>query len=113
MKKFGKMRIAAAIALVAALLGSATASAVGGVTAESATPTGFETQAVEITGGNEALSGWQYYFYNETIKTYYQSNELFVRATQNGRTGNALHIQRDTAKDELVMYSYAFDVNSY
>lgn len=30
MKKFGKMRIAAAIALVAALLGSATASAVGG-----------------------------------------------------------------------------------
>lgn len=33
MKKFGKMRIAAAIALVAALLGSATASAVGGVTA--------------------------------------------------------------------------------
>lgn len=62
------MRIAAAIALVAALLGSATASAVGGVTAESATPTGFETQAVEITGGNEALSGWQYYFYNETIK---------------------------------------------
>lgn len=112
MKKFGKMRIAAAIALVAALLGSATASAVGGVTAESATPTGFETQAVEITGGNEALSGWQYYFYNETIKTYYQSNELFVRATQNGRTGNALHIQRDTAKDELVMYSYAFDVRA-
>lgn len=112
MKKFGKMRIAAAIALVAALLGSATASAVGGVTAESATPTGFETQAVEITGGNEALSGWQYYFYNETIKTYYQSNELFVRATKDGRTGNALHIQRDTAKDELVMYSYAFDVRA-
>lgn len=112
MKKFGKMRVAAAIALVAALLGSATASAVGGVTAESATPTGFETQAVEITGRNEALSGWQYYFYNETIKTYYQSNELFVRATKDGRTGNALHIQRDTAKDELVMYSYAFDVKA-
>ena len=112
MKKFGKMRIAAAIALVAALLGSATASAVGGVTAESATPTGFETQAVEITGGNEALSGWQYYFYNETIKTYYQSNELFVRATQNGRTGNALEIERKKAGDELWIYSYSFAVES-
>ena len=106
------MRIAAAIALVAALLGSATASAVGGVTAESATPTGFETQAVEITGGNEALSGWQYYFYNETIKTYYQSNELFVRATQNGRTGNALEIERKKAGDELWIYSYSFAVES-
>ena len=112
MKKFGKMRIAAAIALVAALLGSATASAVGGVTAESATPTGFETQAVEITGGNEALSGWQYYFYNETIKTYYQSNELFVRATKNGRTGNALEIERKKAGDELWIYSYSFAVES-
>lgn len=112
MKKFGKMRIAAAITLVAALLGSATASAVGGVTAESATPTGFETQAVEITGGNEALSGWQYYFYNETIKTYYQSNELFVRATQNGRTGNALEIERKKAGDELWIYSYSFAVES-
>lgn len=112
MKKFGKMRIAAAIALVAALLGSATASAVGGVTAEIATPTGFETQAVEITGGNEALSGWQYYFYNETIKTYYQSNELFVRATQNGRTGNALEIERKKAGDELWIYSYSFAVES-
>lgn len=112
MKKFGKMRIAAAIALVAALLGTATASAVGGVTAESATPTGFETQAVEITGGNEALSGWQYYFYNETIKTYYQSNELFVRATQNGRTGNALEIERKKAGDELWIYSYSFAVES-
>ncbi len=112
MKKFGKMRIAAAIALVAALLGSATASAVGGVTAESATPTGFETQAVEITGGNEALSGWQYYFYNETIKTYYQSNELFVRATKDGRTGNALEIERKKAGDELWIYSYSFAVES-
>ena len=112
MKKFGKMRIAAAIALVAALLGSATASAVGGVTAESATPTGFETQAVEITGGNEALSGWQYYFYNETIKTYYQSNELFVRATKDGRTGNALEIERKKVGDELWIYSYSFAVES-
>ena len=75
------MRIAAAIALVAALLGSATASAVGGVTAESATPTGFETQAVEITGGNEALSGWQYYFYNETIKTFKEKQHETIKAS--------------------------------
>ena len=57
MKKFGKMRIAAAIALVAALLGSATPSAVGGETAESATPTGFETQAVEIRAETKRFRG--------------------------------------------------------
>lgn len=118
MKKFGKMRIAAAIALVAALLGSATASAVGGVTAESATPTGFETQAVEITGGNEALLGWQYYFYNDkdaagNDRGYsYESENLHVLATEKGRTGNALHLKREKADGELVMYSYAFDVKA-
>lgn len=118
MKKFGKMRIAAAIALVAALLGSATASAVGGVTAESATPTGFETQAVEITGGNEALLGWQYYFYNDKDTAgndrgfSYESENLHVLATENGRTGNALHLKREKADGELVMYSYAFDVKA-
>ena len=118
MKKFGKMRIAAAIALVAALLGSATASAVGGVTAESATPTGFETQAVEITGGNEALLGWQYYFYNDKDAAgndrgfSYESENLHVLATENGRTGNALHLKREKADGELVMYSYAFDVKA-
>lgn len=118
MKKFGKMRIAAAIALVAALLGSATASAVGGVTAESATPTGFETQAVEITGGNEALLGWQYYFYNDKDAAgndrgfTYESENLHVLATEKGRTGNALHLKREKADGELVMYSYAFDVKA-
>ncbi len=52
MKKFGKMRIAAAIALVAALLGSATASAVGGVTAESATPTGNTAKEIKTASAN-------------------------------------------------------------
>ena len=52
MKKFGKMRIAAAIALVAALLGSATASAVGGVTAESAAPTGNTAKEIKTASAN-------------------------------------------------------------
>ena len=33
-------------------------------------------------------------------------------ATENGRTGNALHLKREKADGELVMYSYAFDVKA-
>ena len=109
MKKFGKMRMVAAIALVAAFFGSST-SVVADGTGGSNAPAGFETQAVEIAGENEALSGWQYYFHNQNIGTYYQSNELFVRATKNGRTGNALEIERKKATDELWVYSYSFAV---
>ena len=42
--------------------------------------------------------------------TVYDSENLHVSATTEGRTGNALHLKRDKADGELVMYSYAFDV---
>lgn len=81
-------------------------------------PKGFESEAVDIAGGNEALLGWQYYFYNDKDAAgndrgfSYESENLHVLATENGRTGNALHLKREKADGELVMYSYAFDVKA-
>ena len=109
MNKFGKMRVIAAFTLALTMLASVAAPSFASAEGESVMKS-FEPRAVEIDGENEALSGWQYYFYNESLKHYYQSDELFVRATKNGRTGNALHLKRDKADGELVMYSYAFDV---
>lgn len=81
-------------------------------------PKGFESEAVDIAGGNEALLGWQYYFYNDKDAAgndrgfTYESENLHVLATEKGRTGNALHLKREKADGELVMYSYAFDVKA-
>ena len=119
MKKFGKTGIIASAALVAALSVSSLASVMAGAQEETiVVPKGFESEAVDIAGGNEALLGWQYYFYNDkdaagNDRGYsYESENLHVLATENGRTGNALHLKREKADGELVMYSYAFDVKA-
>lgn len=119
MKKFGKAGIIASAALVAALSVSSLASVMAGAQEETiVVPKGFESEAVDIAGGNEALLGWQYYFYNDKDAAgndrgfSYESENLHVLATENGRTGNALHLKREKADGELVMYSYAFDVKA-
>lgn len=119
MKKFGKAGIIASAALVAALSVSSLASVMAGAQEETiVVPKGFESEAVDIAGGNEALLGWQYYFYNDKDAAgndrgfTYESENLHVLATENGRTGNALHLKREKADGELVMYSYAFDVKA-
>lgn len=119
MKKFGKTGIIASAALVAALSVSSLASVMAGAQEETiVVPKGFESEAVDIAGGNEALLGWQYYFYNDKDAAgndrgfSYESENLHVLATENGRTGNALHLKREKADGELVMYSYAFDVKA-
>lgn len=119
MKKFGKAGIIASAALVAALSVSSLASVMAGAQEETiVVPKGFESEAVDIAGGNEALLGWQYYFYNDkdaagNDRGYsYESENLHVLATEKGRTGNALHLKREKADGELVMYSYAFDVKA-
>lgn len=119
MKKFGKTGIIASAALVAALSVSSLASAMAGAQEETiVVPKGFESEAVDIAGANEALLGWQYYFYNDKDAAgndrgfSYESENLHVLATENGRTGNALHLKREKADGELVMYSYAFDVKA-
>lgn len=117
MKKFGKMGIvAAAASLIAALSVSTAAPAVSAADDKVVIPKGFEAEPVEIKGKNEALTGWQYYFYNDRDADgkergwSYESDNLHVLATTEGRTGNALHLKREKADGELVMYSYAFDV---
>lgn len=119
MKKFGKTGIIASAALVAALSLSSLASVMAGAQEETiVVPKGFESEAVDIAGANEALLGWQYYFYNDKDAAgndrgfSYESENLHVLATENGRTGNALHLKREKADGELVMYSYAFDVKA-
>lgn len=119
MKKFGKMGIVAAVSsLIAALSVSAIVPAVANAGGDTTTlpSKGFESESVEIKGSNEALSNWMFYFYGEkdaegkSRGTVYDSENLHVSATTDGRTGNALHLKRDKADGELVMYSYAFDV---
>lgn len=119
MKKFGKMGIVAAVSsLIAALSVSAIVPAVANAGGDTTTlpSKGFESESVEVKGSNEALSKWMFYFYGDKDAdgkargTVYDSENLHVSATTEGRTGNALHLKRDKADGELVMYSYAFDV---
>ena len=118
MKKFGKKGFVAAASLIAALSVSAIAPAVANAGGDTTTlpSKGFESESVEVKGSNEALSDWMFYFYGEKDAdgknrgTVYDSENLHVSATTEGRTGNALHLKRDKADGELVMYSYAFDV---
>lgn len=112
MNKFGKMRIIAAFTLALTMLASVAAPSFASAEGESVIKS-FEPRAVEIDGENEALSGWQYYFYNAALDMWhYQSNELFVRATKNGRTGNAMEIERKKAENQLLVYSYAIKVEA-
>lgn len=118
MKKFGKKGIVAAASLIAALSVSAIVPAVANAGGDTTTlpSKGFESESVEIKGSNEALSKWMFYFSGDKDAegkvrgTVYDSENLHVSATTEGRTGNALHLKRDKADGELVMYSYAFDV---
>lgn len=112
MNKFGKMRVIAAFTLALTMLASVAAPSFASAEGESVIKS-FEPRAVEIDGENEALSGWQYYFYNDALKMWhYQSDELFVRATKNGRTGNAMEIERKKAENQLLVYSYAIKVEA-
>lgn len=118
MKKFGKKGIVAAASLIAALSVSAIVPVVANAGGDTTTlpSKGFESESVEVKGSNEALSTWMFYFNGDKDAdgkargTVYDSENLHVSATTEGRTGNALHLKRDKADGELVMYSYAFDV---
>ena len=116
MKKFGKKGIFAAALLTATLSVSALTPTTVHAASTVTVPTGFEKEEIEVKGKNEALNGWMYYYMNDKDADgkdrgmVYDSENLHVLATKAGRTGNALHLKRDKADGELVMYSYAFDV---
>lgn len=116
MKKFGKKGIFAAALLTATLSVSALTPTAVHAASTVTVPKGFEKEEIEVKGKNEALNGWNYYFFNDKDADgkerdwAYDSENLHVLATTEGKTGNALHLKRDKADGELVMYSYAFDV---
>lgn len=116
MKKFGKKGIFAAALLTATLSVSALTPTTVHAASTVTVPTGFEKEEIEVKGKNEALNGWNYYFFNDKDADgkergwAYDSENLHVLATTKGKTGNALHLKRDKADGELVTYSYAFDV---
>lgn len=116
MKKFGKKGIFAAALLTATLSVSALTPTTVHAASTVTVPTGFEKEEIAVKGKNEALNGWNYYFFNDKDADgkerdwAYDSENLHVLATTKGKTGNALHLKRDKADGELVMYSYAFDV---
>ena len=111
MKKFGKKGIVAAASLIAALSVSAIVPAVANAGGDTTTlpSKGFESESVEIKGSNEALAKWMFFFNGDKDAegkvrgTVYDSENLHVSATTEGRTGNALHLKRDKADGELVM----------
>ena len=116
MKKFGKKGIFAAALLTATLSVSALTPTTVHAASTVTVPKGFEKEEIEVKGKNEALNGWMYYYKNDKDADgkdrgwSYESENLHVLATTEGKTGNALHLKRDKADGELVMYSYAFDV---
>ena len=116
MKKFGKKGIFAAALLTATLSVSALTPTTVHAASTVTVPKGFEKEEIEVKGKNEALNGWMYYYKNDKDADgkdrgwSYESENLHVLATTKGKTGNALHLKRDKADGELVMYSYAFDV---
>lgn len=116
MKKFGKKGIFAAALLTATLSVSALTPTTVHAASTVTVPKGFEKEEIEVKGKNEALNGWMYYYKNDKDADgkdrgwSYDSENLHVLATTEGKNGNALHLKRDKADGELVMYSYAFDV---
>jgi len=71
--------------------------------------------AIDISATNEALNHWMYYMYN-TLEDgkprdfVYEDPDIHFKVTENGRTGQAMWVDRDTADGEFLAYSYYFDV---
>ncbi len=117
MKKLNKFGILAA-SLIAAV--SLTSSVVAFAKTEIKAPKGFgEPITVDVSATNEALNHWQYYISGTPDATgvergnedqYYEDQNVHFRATENGRTGKAMWIDKDTEKGRIVAYSYAVDI---
>ena len=119
MRTIQKIGILAA-SFVASLAISASLSPARGVFGASATsaPKGFgDPIAIDISGSNEALKHWQYYI-SETLddegnyrgEGVYEDKNVHFKATKNGRTGEAMWVEKKAKEGVLTAYSYAFDV---
>ena len=115
MKKSFRLGVLAASIVMAASV----CSAVGAFAANTATtvPAGFgDSVAIDVSATNEALNHWQYFIYGTTgedgspREAVYEDKNVHFRATENGRTGNAMWIDKKTKDGSLTAYPYAIDV---
>lgn len=120
MRKTRKRSLSAAVIAFALSFGLAFSPLALNVKTAGAATQGFTNSAVAVSATNEALSGWQYYFYDPTHKKstpknggfYYESDKMFLKAVADGHTGNGMLMERNEDTDEFVAYSYKFDVKA-
>ena len=120
MRKTRERSLSAAVIAVALSFGLAFSPLALNVKTAGAATQGFTNSAVAVSATNEALSGWQYYFYDPTHKKstpknggfYYESDKMFLKAVADGHTGNGMLMERNEGTDEFVAYSYKFDVKA-
>lgn len=120
MRKTRKRSLSAAVIAFALSFGLAFSPLALNVKTAGAATQGFTNSAVAVSATNEALSGWQYYFYDPTHKKstpknggfYYESDKMFLKAVADGHTGNGMLMERNEDTDEFVAYSYRFDVKA-
>ena len=83
-------------------------------------PTGFGNAVeIEVSSTNESLNHWQYYVTgaldekgNSRGDKVYEDKNVRFKATADGRTGNALWVEKKAENGSLVAYPYAIDVTS-
>ena len=120
MRKTRKRSLSAAVIAFALSFGLALSPVASNLKLAGAATQGFTNSAVAVSATNEALSGWQYYFYDSTHKKstpknggfYYESDKMFLKAVADGHTGNGMLMERNEDTDEFVAYSYKFDVKA-
>ncbi len=115
MKKLRRIGILLACLFAAAALG--TAAVAFAETAENS-PAGFSNPIeIDVSATNEALNHWQYYISgtfdeqgNPRGDALYEDKNVHFKATDNGRTGNAMWVEKKTQSGSLTAYPYAIDV---
>ncbi len=115
MKKTSKLGIVAATLAMALSCTTALGVFAEGTVVDA--PKGFaEPVAIDISATNEALNHWQYYMYNTLDEDgnprgwAYEDPNVHFKVTENGKTGQAMWIDRDAAAGEFQAYSHYFDV---
>ena len=118
MKRLRKIGILVASFIAIISLGSA----VGAFAANTdvVAPKGFNDPiTIDVSATNEALNYWQYYISNTLDEdgnlrgdALYEDKNVHFKATENGRTGNAIWVEKKTQSGSLTAYPYASGVES-
>lgn len=116
MRKLQKFGVVAAFLIAAVSFFQPVSAFAGSVSV--GVPAGFgDAVAIDVSANNEALNMWQYYITgtldeqgNPRAGEYYEDKNVRFGATENGRTGGALLVEKKTQDGALTAYPYATDV---